>query len=408
MFVVDEVREDPPGEPQSGVVAVAGLAAAVDALAAAGVEEVSDGELAGLMVSLRREQARLAAVVVTLTARFDALGVYRDDGSRSAADWIATRCRRPRAEVASEVRLGRRLRAMPATAAALAAGDVAPAHARLLGALAAHPRTAGAFAEHEALLVDHARGLRFDDFERVCAHWRDAADPDGPEQRHARDQALRRVDLSAGLDGVGHLDGYLTPLGHATVRGALDRIERELFEADWAAARELHGDAVTAGMLARTGAQRRHDALVEMATRAMTAPADGKRPRPLVTVMVDYQTFTGRVCELAGGTVIAPGAAAELLPDPATVIERVVFNGANRITDISAARSFQGTLRRVLELKHPRCTHPTCHTPASECEGDHIVAWSRGGLTDQDNGQLTCGFHNRWRYHHDQHPTPRE
>ncbi len=163
---------------------------------------------------------------------------------------------------------------------------------------------------------------------------------------------------------------------------------------------------MTSGLLARTGAQRRHDALVEMATRAMTAPAHGKRPRPLITVMVDYHTFTGRVCELAGGTVIAPGAAAELLPDPATVIERVVFNGANRITDISTARSFQGTLRRILELKHPRCTHPTCHIPAAHCEGDHIVAWSRGGLTDQDNGQLTCAFHNRWRYHHDQHPQP--
>ena len=35
----------------------------------------------------------------------------------------------------------------------------------------------------------------------------------------------------------------------------------------------------------------------------MTAPADGKRPAPLVTVMVDVDTFTGRVCELAAGTV---------------------------------------------------------------------------------------------------------
>jgi hypothetical protein len=43
----------------------------------------------------------------------------------------------------------------------------------------------------------------------------------------------------------------------------------------------------------KAGAQRRHDALMEMAVRAMTAPADGKRPRPLVTVMVmvDYPTL---------------------------------------------------------------------------------------------------------------------
>jgi hypothetical protein len=150
-----------------------------------------------------------------------------------------------------------------------------------------------------------------------------------------------------------------------------------------------------------------------MATRAMTAPAGGKRPRPLVTVMVGYETFAGRVCDLADGTVLPPNAVAELLPDAATLIQRVVFEAPSRITDISAARSFQGTLRRILEVKHPRCSHPSCHIPAARCQGDHVVAWSRGGLTTQDNGQLTCAFHNRWRYHHADQlaaraPVPRE
>ena len=78
-------------------------------------------------------------------------------------------------------------------------------------------------------------------------------------------------------------------------------------------------------------AQRRHDALVEMATRALTAPADGKRPAPLVTVMVDFDTLAGRVCELAAGTVIAPGAVAELLGHDETLIQRVVADGPNRV-----------------------------------------------------------------------------
>ena len=84
------------------------------------------------------------------------------------------------------------------------------------------------------------------------------------------------------------------------------RIERQLFAADWSAAKAIHGDATTAAHLARTSAQRRHDALVEMATRALTAPADGKRPAPLVTVMVDFDTLAGRVCELAAGTSSPP------------------------------------------------------------------------------------------------------
>ncbi|HET6951714.1 MAG TPA: DUF222 domain-containing protein [Acidimicrobiales bacterium] len=386
---------------------VAALLVAIDALVAVDPDAVGDDDLAGAMVTLRRAQARLAAVTVGLTAAFDARRGFAGDGSRSAADWIATRTRHPRSEVAAEVRLGRRLRVMPGTTAAWGAGEIGPAHARRLSYLAAGPRTAAAFPEGEALLVRHARTLRFDDFERTCAHWRDAADPDGPEQRRGRDDDLRRVDLSAGLDGIGMLDGYLTATARAVVGGALERIERELFAADWADARARHGDAATVALLSRTGAQRRHDALVEMALRATTAPRDGRRPRPLLTVMVGYETFAGRVCELAGGTVVAPGTVAELLGDDATLIERVVFDGPNRIADVSPARSFRGVLRRVLEVRDRRCGHPTCHVPAHLCQGDHVVAWSHGGLTTQENGQLRCGPHNRWRYSHpDAAPAP--
>ena len=391
-----------------GDLPVAAVVAAIGALAGVDPDVVGDAGLAGAMVSLRRVQARLGAVTAALTAVFEARRGYVEDGSRSAADWIATRCRLPKGQVAGEVRLGRRLRAMPVAAAALAAGDIGVAHARRLGALAANPRTAAQFAAGEDLLVGHARTLRFDDFERTCDHWRDAVDPDGPERRRGRDEALRRVHLSPGLGGVGLLDGYLTPLAHAAVGGALERIEAELFAADWADARARYGDAASVGLLARTGVQRRHDALVEMAQRATTAPHDGTRPRPLVSVVVGYETFAGRVCELAGGTVLAPGAVAELLADDDTLIERVVFDGPNRIVDISSARSFRGTLRRVLELKHPRCTHPTCDVPAHRCQGDHILAWSEGGLTTQHNGQLQCGPHNRWRHTHpDRDPTRR-
>jgi hypothetical protein len=347
---------------------------------------------------LRREQARLAAVVAEHTAAFEARQGYAEDGSRSATDWIAVHARLPRGPVAGEVGDARRLRTMPHTRAAFRTGNLSAAHVRVLARLAGHPRAGRHFPDGEAHLVDEGRRLRFDDWQRLCDYWRDAADPDGPEQRHGRDTDLRRFRIGVGLDGVGHADGYLTPVATAAVNGALERIERELFAADWAAARAVHGDDTTATHLARTSAQRRHDALVEMATRALTAPADGKRPAPLVTVMVDFDTFAGRVCELAAGTVIAPGAVAELLGHDETLIQRVVADGTNRVRDISSARSFRGTLRRVLDVVHRRCEHKTCFVPADQCQGDHIHAWSEGGLTTQDNGRLGCGPHNRWWY----------
>ena len=287
---------------------------------------------------------------------------------------------------------------MPHTRAAFGAGELSAAHVRVLARLAGHARAGRHFPDGEQHLVAEGRRLRFDDWERLCAYWRDAADPDGPEHRHRRDHDLRRFRIGVGLDGVGHADGYLTPLAATTVNTALERIELDLFDQDWAAAKEVHGDDTTAAHLARTGAQRRHDALVEMATRAMTAPAHGKRPAPLVTVMVDFDTFTGRICELAAGTVVAPGAVAELLGHDETLIQRVVADGANRIRDISTARSFRGTLRRVLDIVHRRCDHQTCFVPSHRCQGDHIHAWSEGGLTTQANGRLGCGHHNRWWY----------
>ena len=338
----------------------AGLAETLDGLLDVDPGGLSDGELAGAMVGLRRAQARLAAVVAEMTAVFEAREVHAGDGARSAADWIAVRCRVPRPQAGREVREARRLRAMPATRAALRAGDIGPAHVRVLCGLAGHPRAGQHFADGETTLVDHARHMRFDDWQQLVAHWLAAADPDGPEHKRRRDQDLRRFRVPVGLDGVGHPDGYLTPLATETVTDALARIEHELFAADWAAAREVHGDDVTAAHLARSPAQRRHDALVEMAVRASAAPADGKRPRPLVTVLVDYETLTGRVCQLAGsGTVIPPCDILELLGQDDTLMERAVFDGPNRVRDISSARSFRGILRRILDITHQRCGDAT-------------------------------------------------
>ena len=70
-------------------------------------------------------------------------------------------------------------------------GDISPAHVRVLsGFSAGHPRAGEHFADGEQMLVDHARRSRFDDFARVCAYWRDAAVPDGPEQRRGPRRSL--------------------------------------------------------------------------------------------------------------------------------------------------------------------------------------------------------------------------
>ena len=162
----------------------------------------------------------------------------------------------------------------PTTAAALAAGDITVAHARRLTILAA-PDTLAAFADAEDYLVGQARSMRWADFTKACGYWLRHARKDRDPDPDKTDRDHRKVSLHDGLRGTGLLTGELTRTAKAEVRTELERLERHLFEVDWAAAKAIHGDATTVSDLARTSAQRRHDALVEMARRSATAPANG-------------------------------------------------------------------------------------------------------------------------------------
>ena len=208
------------------------------------------------------------------------------------------------------------------------------------------------------------------------------------------------MSLTEGLRGTGLLTGELTPTARAEVSTALDRIERELFDADWAVVRAEHGDAATTAQIARTPGQRRHDALVEMARRATTAPSDGKRPTPLLSILVGYDSFR-KVCELADGTVVSPGTVASQLDD--AMIERVVLDGPSRVLDLGHQRSFTGAARRAIELTRRSCTEPGCDVPGHRCQVDHVWRWADGGPTHPGNGDLKCGPHNRAR----ERPRPR-
>lgn len=147
---------------------------------------------------------------------------------------MANRCRLPTGQARAEVWLGRRLRTMAVTAKAFSAGDVSQRHVLVLAFLNGG-RLSDSFARDEVMLVGFARMMGWAEFCRAVEYWRQCADPDGTEKDAAHDEALRRVHLSPGLRGTGHLDGLLTSLGRATVASALSRIEQELFDADWAA-----------------------------------------------------------------------------------------------------------------------------------------------------------------------------
>ena len=361
---------------------------------------LSAHDAADLLVELRRERARLAAVEAALVAAVDRGRPWAESGHRSTAGWLAGSDNTSLTGAQRSVRLARRLAAMPATRAALAAGDISEDHAHRLAVLNA-PDIAAAFTDAEEFLVGQARSMRWPDFVTATEYWLRHAREDTDPDPDAPDRDRRGVYLHDGLRGTGVLAGELTPLCKAAFGAELDRLEQRLWDQDWADTRARLGDAATPADVARTPAQRRHDALMEIAVRSATAPADGKRPRPLVSVLVGYDRFKD-ICELVDGTVISPVTAGSLFDD--AVIERIVFDGPDRILNLGRARSFTGAARRAVEIRDRHCTDPSgCDTAANRCDVDHILRYADGGPTHPGNGRLRCAPHNRAR----EKPPPR-
>jgi 5-methylcytosine-specific restriction endonuclease McrA len=77
-------------------------------------------------------------------------------------------------------------------------------------------------------------------------------------------------------------------------------------------------------------------------------------------------------------------------------IERAVFAPDKRVEVSETARLFTGATRRAIELRDRTCTHPYCDgTQPSQV--DHVIPYTEDGPTNQENGRLLCGFHNRLR-----------
>jgi len=377
------------------------LADALDAIVAVDPILLGDGES---IMLLHRQLARLEAVVTRAVAAFDTGGEWEQDGARTTAAWIAARCQVPKTAAQARIRLGRELRHLPQVEAAWLAGDIGTAHAERI-CRARTPVTADVMARDEHVLVDAAVDLPFRQFHQVVTYWEQQADPNGTEADAQRRYEARRLHLSQGLDGVWFLDGCLDPINGTILAHALRRIEAELFQDDWTDARARMGDTVPIGIadLARTPSQRRADALIELTRRAGAVPPGARLPEPLFTVLVGYETFAGQVCQLADGTVITPGAAARWLPE--AWIERVVFDGPDRVINVGVRRRlFTGATRRAIEVRDRECFHDLCDIPADQCQIDHIQPHAHGGLTTQTNGRPACAHHNRQRHQRPDRP----
>ena len=370
------------------------------------VTQLCDQELHRSLIELRAQLERLSAVESSLVCEWDKRKLWSDDGSKSAASRY---CRETGVSPSTAHRVVSRackLSSMPVVRERFESDGLTADRVDLLTRVW-RPGTEDEFVRDEEMLVDNVSKLPFGDCVRFVQYWSAHVDEVGTEDRATKLVEQRSASIAKTFEGSVDIRALFDPVSGEIVLNELERIERELFESDWHAAKELHGEIeLTSNDLKRTSAQRRCDALVEMAKRSTCSSGSG-RSRPLISVLVGYETFTNRVCELASGTVIAPGQVARLLEK--ADIERIVFDGSKRVIDIGVRkRFFSGALRRAIEIRDRHCQHESgCEVPAHLCQVDHDHPYSRGGLTTQQNGRLMCDSHNRAKGARVQRPPPR-
>lgn len=356
------------------------LQTAISALAGLDPNSLSDPEVHELVVGLGTETTRLEAVWCELIRTWDIRTLWAGDGSKAPGARLAreTHIRKGRAD--RLVTRGRQLDTMPETAAAYGSGEINGEHVDLL-ATCDRPWRHAAFADHEDTLVNLCRTPFFSVAMQGVAYWKHRADLDAADEHGDTVHHRRHLAVSPGWDGEVVINGSLDPVGGAIFKTELDRIGEQFRLADLR-------DGVE-----RTIQQRRTDALVEMAMRSATAPADGLRPRPLFTVTIGIEPFN-HLCETAAGTIIAPGLLMPLLTD--AEFERIVYDPPNRNIAASRRRTFTGAIRRIIEIRDRHCQIvPGCTEPATHCDVDHITPYPQHPITCICTGQIGCTTHNR-------------
>ena len=376
--------------------------------ALAGPEGLDDGSLAEAVTDLVRVRSLLDAVTAGFVARWDARCLWADDGSRSPGARLGrdVGCRRQTA--GRLVHTARTARSMALVTEAWRDGRISTDHVERL-VRAATPERAEAFAKGEAHLVHVATTSDWSVFDHAVAMFVSATDddlfdpsnPDDLAKRDKRERAHRNM-RPVQVGDRWHLPGSMDKTGGRKFADVWERIRNELWEADMAAARAACGpDATSAEVTAkaaeiRTHAQRGADALVEMATRAAAPPADGQRPRPLISVVVSHDELLGPIRQTFNGLVLSRLEVAQLLFE--ADFERIIYGPTGQPVDVASPhRFFTGGWRRAVEVRDRVCQHPTCDVTAEYCHVDHIVEHNDGGPTSVENGRLLCPQHNHQR-----------
>jgi hypothetical protein len=362
------------------------------------VASLSDAELSHRLMELNEAIDGLVAERREVIGEWDHRGLWSYDGARSGAAWLAHHGGQSRARAGSEVKVSRRLRAMPKVAEASGSGALCSEKVEALARATDHDpsgRLAELFARDEELLVGQVAGLSVDHARTALRHWRACADDQVLAGDVQRQHDSRWVSLVQTMNGMWDLTGRFEAHTGAMIHGRLAELMEQLRRAERATLAD--GERGTPPL------QRRADALVELVTRApaVTGPADGgepvdtAQPKPLLLVDVPLEALEdrlGRPATLADGTPLAFETIARLACESGVM---ALVTRAGRLTVDLGRTTYtpSRSQRRALARRDRGCCFPGCDLPVAYADAHHLWHWTHGGPTALWNLVLLCRHH---------------
>ena len=355
------------------------LGAAVEALdlAACGPDE-----LAELVAGVRDGQEAFdrLLILVANSAEEHAL----ESKGRGAIGTLLADGRRVRGRTARrEVERARTVSKLSQVRAAVFSGDVGTAEIDAISAACKRLSEEEVALLASAELIEAASSLPVDVFARHVRlradQIRGDADLGHTRERQARSRWKHWFDERTGM---GHLHGEFDPERYEAIIGS---VEAELTR------------------LANAGGVTKNSRLAaDAAFGLLTGRQHGRPGRPHISVVVDWDTFTGRahddsMRETADGHPLPPESLARLACD--AVLQRVTLD--RRGVPVNVGRRYRTATDaqwQAVRAVYRTCAWHCCERPVSWCQLHHIHEWEHGGRTDLCNLIPLCS-----RHHHDVH-----
>ena len=337
--------------------------------------DVLEAHEAARVVEMCAEGERLlAALRVSAAATLENKALWRRDGFRSVAAWMASKTGTAVGTANAALEMADQLTKLPVVAEAFRAGRLSEAQTREIAA------TASQVPDAQDQLIEAAGKVSLRRLQDECRRVEAAAAVD-EEDRYRRVHRGRCVRSWVDRHGVGRMSAHLTPDELARLMSEVDRRCDEMvvdaIRGRWFEGRDAH----------------RADALVDLVRPDSAAPAG---PDAMVHVVVDCEalmrghTVAGEQCEIPGIGPIPVTLARQMSED--AVLKVLLTKGVDVLAVAHGGRTIPAHLVSALEIRDPTCIVPRCNA-RQHLEIDHRNTFGRTQVTKLDDLARLCRWH---------------